>query len=339
MQATHAGVYPSGQSVSFIDRLNGEWHEVALRAFMVIVLAHWAEHLTQAFQIYALGWPVPEARGVLGQFYPWLVKSETLHYGYAVVMLVCLFALRKGFTDVLERRWWTIALVDPVLPPHRTWTPADPGPHRAQLLRPSRADEHRPALGPACGTAPLLQHDRLHSDGDRDVLPHVSGRACRGAEVHVRLAPGVARCRLTPAPGHGVPRRFFTFLMIGGLAGAACSRPVAPADDVVVEWKTTPPVPLVDGETLVEVTLLDKARRPLRGAALRVEALHDSSRDGAGRRIGRGAGRWCLRCPPAPVDGRRVDSVGEGRAGGPSTDRSARGGDDRAGSDPGLTRV
>ena len=36
---------------------------LALRAFMVIVLAHWAEHLLQAFQIYALGWPVPESQG------------------------------------------------------------------------------------------------------------------------------------------------------------------------------------------------------------------------------------------------------------------------------------
>ena len=35
---------------------------------MVIVLAHWAEHLFQAFQIYGLGWPVPEARGLLGLF-------------------------------------------------------------------------------------------------------------------------------------------------------------------------------------------------------------------------------------------------------------------------------
>ena len=55
---------------------------------MVIVLAHWAEHLLQAFQIYALGWPVPEARGALGHFFPWLIKSETLHYGYALVMLI-----------------------------------------------------------------------------------------------------------------------------------------------------------------------------------------------------------------------------------------------------------
>jgi hypothetical protein len=82
------------------ERLNSEWHERALQGFMVIVLAHWAEHLLQAFQIYALGWPVPEARGALGHFFPYLVTSEILHYGYALVMLTGLFLLRPGFTGV-----------------------------------------------------------------------------------------------------------------------------------------------------------------------------------------------------------------------------------------------
>ena len=73
-------------------------------------LAHWAEHLLQAFQIYALGWPVPESRGALGQFFPWLVKSESLHYGYALVMLIGLWGLRTGFTGARDHRWWMIAL-------------------------------------------------------------------------------------------------------------------------------------------------------------------------------------------------------------------------------------
>jgi len=110
MQATHAVVLPSGQHVSWLERLNTDWHEFALRAYLAIVLAHWAEHLLQAFQIYALGWPVPEARGVVGFFFPWVITSEALHYGYAIVMLVGLFLLRSGFTQPLERRWWTIAL-------------------------------------------------------------------------------------------------------------------------------------------------------------------------------------------------------------------------------------
>ena len=94
----------------FVATLNGPRHELALRVFMAIVLAHWAEHLLQAYQIYVLGWPVPEARGLLGQFYPWLISSEILHYGYALVMLVGLWLLRPGFTGHKDRRWWTIAL-------------------------------------------------------------------------------------------------------------------------------------------------------------------------------------------------------------------------------------
>ncbi len=100
----------AGADQPFIERLNSEWHEIGLRIFMAIVLAHWAEHLAQAVQIYALGWPVPEARGVAGVFFPWLIKSETLHYGYALVMLVGLFMFRRGFVDPVERRWWNIAL-------------------------------------------------------------------------------------------------------------------------------------------------------------------------------------------------------------------------------------
>jgi hypothetical protein len=105
----HAEALPSERQ-TFIERINGRYHELALRLFMVIVLAHWAEHLVQAVQIYALGWPVPEARGLLGLYYPWLISSETLHYGYALVMLAGLWLLRPGFTGVLDRRWWTIAL-------------------------------------------------------------------------------------------------------------------------------------------------------------------------------------------------------------------------------------
>ena len=92
------------------EKLNAQWHKPALQLFMVIVLAHWAEHLVQAFQIYVLGWAPPDARGVLGQWFPWLVKSEALHYGYAIVMLVGLWTLRKGFHG-RARQWWTAALV------------------------------------------------------------------------------------------------------------------------------------------------------------------------------------------------------------------------------------
>ncbi|HEX5068904.1 MAG TPA: hypothetical protein VFV78_01710 [Vicinamibacterales bacterium] len=94
----------------YLDVLNGPRHETAMRIFMFIVLAHWGEHLLQGLQIYVLGWPVPEARGALGYFFPALISSEALHYGYALVMLIGLWALRPGFTETDDRRWWTVAL-------------------------------------------------------------------------------------------------------------------------------------------------------------------------------------------------------------------------------------
>src|SRR5258708_4865323 len=89
---------------------NTTWHKPALQIFMVIVLAHWAEHLAQAWQVYVLGWPRHHAGGVLGLRYPWLVKSELLHFSYAFIMLIGIALLRKGFAGV-SRKWWEIALV------------------------------------------------------------------------------------------------------------------------------------------------------------------------------------------------------------------------------------
>jgi hypothetical protein len=101
---------PAATGSSLYDKLNSTWHERALQVFMAIVLAHWAEHLVQAYQIYVMGWPRPKANGILGLWYPWLIKSEVLHYGYALVMLIGIWVLRKGFTGT-GRKWWTVALV------------------------------------------------------------------------------------------------------------------------------------------------------------------------------------------------------------------------------------
>ncbi|HET8783853.1 MAG TPA: hypothetical protein VFM63_15675 [Pyrinomonadaceae bacterium] len=111
MSATaHAAGIGSISNPGIYDKLNSVWHRRALYVFTFIVLAHWAEHLTQSYQIYVMGWPRPRAGGFLGLFFPWLVSSEVLHYGYAIVMLVGLWTLRKGFTGT-SRTWWTVALV------------------------------------------------------------------------------------------------------------------------------------------------------------------------------------------------------------------------------------
>jgi hypothetical protein len=106
---SHVGLV-SLSNQSLYDKLNSQWHERALQVFMAIVLAHWGEHLVQAYQIWVMGWPRPKANGILGLWYPWLIKSEALHYGYALVMLIGLWVLRKGFTG-RSRTWWTVALV------------------------------------------------------------------------------------------------------------------------------------------------------------------------------------------------------------------------------------
>lgn len=89
--------------------LNTRHHKAALMVFMVVVVAHWVEHLVQAYQIYVLSWPRPEAGGVLGLAFPVLVTSEWLHYGYAIVMLVAFVVLRHGFVG-RSRTWWNIAM-------------------------------------------------------------------------------------------------------------------------------------------------------------------------------------------------------------------------------------
>jgi hypothetical protein len=107
--SAHAHTHARAHAQGWLERLNTAWHEPALRAFAVVVLAHWAEHLVQAYQYYVLGWPLKEARGVLGLWFPWLIKSEALHYGYALVMLAGLWILRTGFVGT-SRAYWNAAL-------------------------------------------------------------------------------------------------------------------------------------------------------------------------------------------------------------------------------------
>jgi len=108
MSTANCAIQKSSTYKSFIEKINSSKHEFSLRFFMVIVLAHWAEHLVQAFQIFVLGWPRPVARGLLGQFFPWVVESEVLHYGYALVMLIGIWILRSGFVG-REKKWWMIS--------------------------------------------------------------------------------------------------------------------------------------------------------------------------------------------------------------------------------------
>ncbi len=94
----------------WMDWLNKAGHEKALWIYGAIVIAHWAEHLVQAYQVFILRMPRPESLGVLGMMFPWLIRSELLHFGYALFMLVGLFLLQPGFSG-RGRVWWNISLI------------------------------------------------------------------------------------------------------------------------------------------------------------------------------------------------------------------------------------
>lgn len=111
MAMANTGRMTKGQSawMPWVEWLNGPAHEKVLWLYMAIVLAHWAEHLFQAYQIFVLHWPRPASLGAVGLVFPWLVSTEILHFGYAVFMLIGLFLLRPGFLG-LSRVWWNISL-------------------------------------------------------------------------------------------------------------------------------------------------------------------------------------------------------------------------------------
>ena len=93
---------------SIYESLNTRWHKTALLSFMAIVLFHWLEHIIQAIQFFVLNWTRPMSMGLLGMYYPWLMKTEVLHYGFALVMVIGLWVLRKGFTGT-SYKWWMAA--------------------------------------------------------------------------------------------------------------------------------------------------------------------------------------------------------------------------------------
>lgn len=89
---------------------NSRRHNLWLKIFAGLMVAHWAEHLVQAYQVYVLGYPRHHARGLLGQVFPWLMHSEWLHFGYALLTLLGVLMLWSGFTGT-ARKWWNAALV------------------------------------------------------------------------------------------------------------------------------------------------------------------------------------------------------------------------------------
>jgi hypothetical protein len=74
-------------------------------AFLALMTAHWAEHIVQVYQVYVLHMHRACALGLLGMKYPWLVRTESLHFTFAVLTTVMLIALRKRFVFEAYTLW------------------------------------------------------------------------------------------------------------------------------------------------------------------------------------------------------------------------------------------
>lgn len=93
-----------------LARLNTRWHKMALGVLIIGDTGHLTEHAVQAIQIFVLGWQRQDSRGLVGEWIPWLVTSETMHYAYAIFTLVGITILLPGFFGQ-ARFWWFVALV------------------------------------------------------------------------------------------------------------------------------------------------------------------------------------------------------------------------------------
>ena len=95
---------------TLMQRLNSRWHAPALWFYMLVIVAHWLEHVLQIYQIYGLGWDPDKAGGLLGVIYPGLVESETLHFVYDFIQWAGIIMLLPGFRG-RARTYWQIAAV------------------------------------------------------------------------------------------------------------------------------------------------------------------------------------------------------------------------------------
>lgn len=73
------------------------------------MVAHWLEHIVQAYQVWGLGYERHHAGGLLGQVFPWLMHSEWLHFSYALLTFAGLLLLYRAF-DGPALTWWKVAL-------------------------------------------------------------------------------------------------------------------------------------------------------------------------------------------------------------------------------------
>ena len=97
-----------------MDRVNSAASHTrysVMRLFLLIILAHLFEHLAQIYQLWILHWLRPDCLGLLGLSFPWLMRSEWLHYGYALFHLLGLWYFIGYFHSLKAYFYWRIAFI------------------------------------------------------------------------------------------------------------------------------------------------------------------------------------------------------------------------------------
>ncbi|MBC7539482.1 MAG: hypothetical protein H7281_11725 [Bacteriovorax sp.] len=88
---------PNSSFHNFLNLINSKQHELALRIYMFIVLAHWGVHLVQAFQFFVLKCPRPASRGILGSWWTVsLVIQFWHHIEHLLLLHLCSCAVKSN---------------------------------------------------------------------------------------------------------------------------------------------------------------------------------------------------------------------------------------------------
>ena len=80
-----------------------------MTAFGALMIGHWLEHGFQAYQVYYQHMPRACALGMLGMKYPWLVKTESLHFSFALLTTGGLILLRDYCKNCKAKKFWKVA--------------------------------------------------------------------------------------------------------------------------------------------------------------------------------------------------------------------------------------
>ncbi len=82
-----------------------------MRLLLIITILHFVEHIIQLMQLYVLHLPRAESMGLVGLYFPWLMKTEIFHYVLALYMLIAMYKYRHYFRlGTSNREYWDAAV-------------------------------------------------------------------------------------------------------------------------------------------------------------------------------------------------------------------------------------